>query len=102
NGSIDLVARRDGKVWVADFKSNAVGPSFGSFTAEALAEAMAAHHYVLQGLLYAVAVHRWMGVRDPSYRYERHFGGVLYLFLRGMTPGTGAERGIWRWRPAEA
>jgi exodeoxyribonuclease V beta subunit len=22
----------------------------------------------------------------PDYRYEQHFGGVMYLFVRGMTP----------------
>jgi exodeoxyribonuclease V beta subunit len=99
-GSIDLVVRRGGQVWVADYKSNRAGPVFGSYTPEALSESMASHHYVLQALLYAVAVHRWMRVRDPAYRYETHFGGVLYLFLRGMTPDTGSARGIWRWRPA--
>ena len=28
----------------------------------------------------------------PEYRYEKHFGGVFYLFVRGMSaaiPGSG-------------
>ena len=100
NGSIDLIVRRKGRIYVADYKSNNVGPVFGSYTPSELSEQMVSHHYVFQGLLYTVAVHRWMRVRDPSYRYETHFGDVLYLFLRGMTPATGAAFGVWRWRPS--
>jgi exodeoxyribonuclease V beta subunit len=44
-------------------------------------------------LLYTVALHRYLGLRVPGYDYERHFGGVYYLFVRGMStrhaPGTG-------------
>ena len=48
-------------------------------------------HYPLQALLYAVAVHRLLRWRQPGYDPDRHLGGVLYLFVRGMagaeTPG---------------
>ena len=100
-GSIDLVLRRAGQVYVADYKSNRVGDTFASFAPDALADSMTEHHYVLQGLLYAVAVARWSRVRDPAWRYDTGFGRVLYLFVRGMTPATGASRGVWSWRPPE-
>jgi len=33
---------------------------------------------------------------------ERHFGGVYYLFLRGLNPIRGTESGIYFDRPSEA
>jgi exodeoxyribonuclease V beta subunit len=47
---------------------------------------MAREAYVLQYLIYTVALHRYLRLRLPDYDYERHFGGVFYLFLRGMRP----------------
>ena len=41
-------------------------------------------HYPLQALLYSVVLHRYLRWRLPGYDPERHLGGVLYLFLRGM------------------
>jgi len=64
---------------------------------------MAEHGYHLQYLLYAVALHRYLGQRLPDYGYERHFGGALYLFVRGVRPGwatsDGTPTGIYRDRP---
>jgi exodeoxyribonuclease V beta subunit len=45
---------------------------------------MAHEHYYLQYLIYTVAVHRYLSVRLENYSYERHFGGVAYMFLRGL------------------
>ena len=41
-------------------------------------------HYPLQALLYGVALHRFLRWRLPGYAPERHLGGSLYLFVRGM------------------
>lgn len=30
------------------------------------------------------ALHRYLRHRIADYDYERHFGGVIYLFLRGV------------------
>jgi len=61
---------------------------------------MESHHYLLQGLLYAVATHQYAKTRIQGYRYEEHFGGVSYLFLRGVAPDepTG-ETGVYFFRP---
>jgi exodeoxyribonuclease V beta subunit len=55
--------------------------------------------YYLQLSIYTVALHRFLGARMPGYDYETHFGGVFYLFLRGIDPAR-PESGIWRTRPA--
>jgi len=36
----------------------------------------------------------------PGYSYEKHFGGVFYVFLRGIDP-MDSSRGIFRDRPSE-
>ena len=52
---------------------------------------MLRHHYALQALLYAVALHRFLRWRLPGYDPARHLAGVVYLFVRGMT-GAGRRR----------
>ena len=80
-GKIDLTFRADGRVYVVDYKSNRL-PAYDAGT---LAQAMARSEYDLQALLYAVAVHRWLrGRLGAQYDFERHFGGALYLFARGL------------------
>ena len=65
---------------------------------------MAGSDYPLQAILYCVALHRYLRWRQPGYDPERHLGGVLYLFVRGMCgPGApvvdGLPCGAFGWRP---
>jgi len=83
-GFIDLVFRHDDRWYIVDWKSNwleGYGP-------EALDGAMRAHRYDLQARIYAAALHRALAVREPHLDWTRGFGGVFYLFLRGMRPGS--------------
>jgi exodeoxyribonuclease V beta subunit len=69
-----------------------------------MSEAMQHAHYPLQALLYGVALHRYLRGRQPGYDAERHLGGVLYLFVRGMCgPRTPVlddmPCGVFSWRP---
>ncbi|HEY0503734.1 MAG TPA: exodeoxyribonuclease V subunit beta [Lysobacter sp.] len=88
-GKIDLTYRVDGRAYVVDYKSNFLP----DYDPAHLQQAMASHEYDLQALLYAVAVHRWLRLRlGADYDFDRHFGGVLYLFCRGLDvamPGRG-------------
>jgi len=59
---------------------------------------MREHNYGLQYWLYSVVLHRYLHSRLPEYRFEKHFGGVCYLFVRGMQPGL-AMSGVFRDRP---
>ena len=89
HGFVDLIFEHQGRYHLADYKSNRL-EGYGSAELE---EAMQAHHYPLQALIYALALHRHLGSRLPGYDPDRHLGSVHYLFLRGMRPGT--DRGIW-------
>lgn len=85
-GFIDLVFRQGGKYYLLDWKSNHLGMRPSDYCRERLAAEMENKLYHLQYLLYLVALNRYLEMRDPAYRYAEHFGGVLYLFLRGMDP----------------
>jgi exodeoxyribonuclease V beta subunit len=63
---------------------------------------MAENLYVLQYHIYTLALDRYLSLRRPGYRYDRHFGGVFYIFLRGVNPGLGPEFGIFRDLPSPA
>ncbi|MEW8373001.1 MAG: exodeoxyribonuclease V subunit beta [Candidatus Thiodiazotropha sp.] len=101
-GYIDLVFEADGCFYLADYKSNWLGNSYADYHPQALRTAMVEHRYTLQYLLYTLALHRYLKLRLPGYAYERHFGGVYYLFLRGMRPRSGARLGVVAERPSEA
>ncbi len=101
-GYIDLVFEHQGRYYLADYKSNYLGDTPEAYDAQALAGAMAAHHYELQYLIYTVALHRHLATRISNYDYDTHFGGVYYLFLRGMAPACGPGSGIYFQRPERA
>ena len=130
-GFVDLCFRQggeDGRYFVLDYKSNMLFgteavrawhrelPMVGGqkrprlrrahYTRPMMAWGMSHAAYHLQALVYTVALHRLLRQRlgDDNYDYDRHIGGHLYLFLRGMEgPETprfdGAPLGVWadRW-----
>ena len=95
---------------VMDFKSNTL-PAGGELPVATdygpvpLVTAMHHGNYVLQALLYQVALHRYLQWRLEGYEPSVHLGGSMYLFVRGMigpeTPVTDGERcGVTRWSPS--
>ena len=112
SGSIDVVLRTGDRHLVIDHKSNWLGVpgeelSAWHYRPAALRDAMVKAHYPLQAMLYAVALHRYLRWRLPAYEPAAHLGGVLYLFLRGMTGADvplvdGHPCGVFSWRPPVA
>jgi exodeoxyribonuclease V beta subunit len=98
-GYIDLVLEHEGRFYVVDYKTNFLGSHVGEYARTKLPRAMAHGHYYLQYHLYTLAVHRYLERRVPSYRYDTHFGGALYLFVRGMSPALGASHGVFFEKP---
>jgi exodeoxyribonuclease V beta subunit len=106
-GSLDLVVRVPGpagpRFAVLDYKTNWLGPMDAPlmghhYRPEAIVTEMHRHHYVLQALLYLVALHRYLRWRLPGSDPEQSIAGVGYLFLRGMT-GDAGQPGVFTWRP---
>jgi exodeoxyribonuclease V beta subunit len=89
-GFADLVFEHDGRYWVLDYKSNALGPNDAAYTRQAMAAGMAAHRYDIQGAIYMLALHRLLASRlGASYDPARQLGGAIFLFLRGIAnPST--------------
>lgn len=98
-GYIDLIFEQDGRYYLLDYKSNWLGGEKSDYGRQQLNESMAREGYYLQYLLYTLALHRYLRQRLPDYDYERHFGAVFYLFLRGIDPTDNSDSGIYRERP---
>jgi exodeoxyribonuclease V beta subunit len=89
-GFIDLVFIHEGRYYVADYKSNWLGPDDASYTAAKMRSQILHSRYELQYVLYLFALHRLLKSRLPDYDYDRHVGGAVYMFLRGAhAPGQG-------------
>jgi len=89
-GFTDLVFEHEGRYWVLDYKSNALGPGDAAYTQAAMAAGMAEHRYDIQGAIYLLALHRLLRARlGEHYRPEAQLGGAVFLFLRGIAnPAT--------------
>jgi exodeoxyribonuclease V beta subunit len=89
-GFADLVFEHEGRYWVLDYKSNALGGSDAAYTRAAMVGAMAAHRYDIQGAIYMLALHRLLRSRlGDAYDPARQLGGAIFLFLRGIAnPST--------------
>ena len=100
-GFIDLTFEYEGKYYVADYKSNFLGETSQHYQQDALHQAMQEHDYHLQGILYILALHRWLKSVKPDYCYAQHVGGAYYLFLRGMN-SLENQNGVYFMRPEQA
>ncbi len=104
-GFIDLVLEHEGRYFVVDWKSNHLGERPQDYAAAPLAAAMAAQGYHLQHLLYSVALDRMLAQRIAGYERARHYGGIAYLFVRGLRPGwvqpDGTPTGLYFHRPSD-
>ena len=85
HGFIDLVFEQNGKYYVCDYKSSHLGANFSDYNQAALCENIEKNYYDLQYLIYSLALHRFLQQKLPNYNVEAHFGGIYYLYLRGMT-----------------
>jgi exodeoxyribonuclease V beta subunit len=87
---------------VADYKTNHLGDHAPDYAPERLPAVMFKGHYILQYHLYSLALHRHLRRVLPDYSFDADFGGVYYLFVRGMDPDYGAGHGVYHDRPGEA
>lgn len=85
HGFIDLIFEKNGKFYIADYKSTHLGENLTDYSTEAMAYDIEKRYYDLQYLIYCVALHRYLSERVTDYDPDVHFGGVYYLYLRGMS-----------------
>jgi exodeoxyribonuclease V beta subunit len=95
-GFVDLLASDGERWWVIDWKTNHLGDALEDYREERLWQAMAGHGYVVQALLYVLALHRHLRHRlGDDYDYDRHVAGTAWIFLRGVDGGAG----VCTWSP---
>jgi len=100
-GYIDMVFEFEGKFYIVDYKTHFLGAQPSEYQFEKLNDVVQRERYLLQYHIYSVALHRYLSLRLAHYCYEQHFGGVYYLFVRGMRPEWGNQTGIFYDMPSE-
>ncbi|WP_068546444.1 exodeoxyribonuclease V subunit beta [Thalassotalea crassostreae] len=95
HGFIDLIFCADDKYYVCDYKSSHLGDSFSHYQQDKVARHVCENFYDLQFLIYSLALHRYLKIRVDDYDPELHFGGVYYLYLRGMSAGNKDFQGVF-------
>jgi exodeoxyribonuclease V beta subunit len=101
SGVVDLAFEHDGRWWIADWKTNKLGANDDAeYAPDRLDIAMMNGHYTLQYHLYLLALHRHLRLRQPHYDPALHWGGVAYVFLRGVTGSS--DHGWFRDAPTPA
>ncbi len=96
-GFIDLVFEYDGKFYVLDYKTNTrVGE--GAYSPMSLTKAMVELDFDVQGHLYSTALHQFLSVYMREYEYDQHYGGYVYVFVRGLDPENPVN-GVYHHKP---
>ncbi len=99
-GFIDLIFSHEGRYYIIDWKSNLLGSAKSAYQGGKLPRIMVEDLYLLQYHLYAVAAVRYLRQRLPDFSFADHFGGVFYIFLRGLD-ATWPGNGVFSDRPPE-
>lgn len=83
-GLMDMFFEHKGRFYLLDWKSNHLGYAVEDYKREALENAMRENNYHLQYLLYTLAAEKFLESRLGQGAFENQFGGVIYLFVRGV------------------
>jgi exodeoxyribonuclease V beta subunit len=94
-GYIDMVFQHQKRFYLVDWKSNYLGSHYDDYRQPSLHHTMQTDYYILQYHLYTLALHKYLQLQKLDYRYEDHFGGVFYIFIRGVHHSRGSEYGIF-------
>lgn len=97
NGKMDLFFKINEKYYILDWKSNFLGETLDDYNQEKVATAMGENNYHLQYHLYTLAAKKYISHCISDFDYDKHFGGVIYIFLRGVRSGT--TNGLFLHRP---
>lgn len=95
-GYIDMIFQYEDKFYLVDWKSNHLGNITEDYNKASIDRIMSEDLYILQYHIYLLALHQYLRLHLAEYSYESGFGGVLYMFLRGIDKHQGPEFGIYR------
>ena len=63
-------------------------------------KSMISNLYILQYHIYAIALNQYLKLRINDYNYEQHFGGIFYIFLRGVETELTQNQGLFEVKPS--
>jgi exodeoxyribonuclease V beta subunit len=94
-GYIDMIFEHQGRFYLVDWKSNHLGSTPEHYDQTALHDTMQADYYILQYHIYTLALHQHLRLRKPDYCYRDDFGGIFYIFIRGVDDSRGPGYSIF-------
>ncbi|QJC35870.1 exodeoxyribonuclease V subunit beta [Enterobacteriaceae endosymbiont of Donacia sparganii] len=98
SGIIDLIFLWNKKYYIIDYKSNWLGSNFKNYKKKYIENDIYLNRYDIQYQIYSLALHKYLKYRIKNYNYEKNFGGVIYLYIRGIDNKQN-ENGIWEIKP---
>ena len=92
NGFVDLIFKNGDYYSILDWKSDRLNDDFVSYSKENSLKKHVDECYSIQRVLYSYCLIKWLKLSMPKTSYqsifEKHFGGVYYVFLRGCNKDT--------------
>ena len=93
NGFVDLIFKNGDYYSIVDWKSDTLNEDFETYNK---VESLAKHVndcYSIQRVLYSYCLIKWIKMHNNHLTeqeiFEKHFGGVYYIFIRGCNSNTG-------------
>ncbi len=84
DGVIDLIFIYKNCYYIVDYKTNWLGYHYTDYNYENMFNSMCDNRYDIQYQIYSIALHRYLNIKLSNYNYNVNFGGIYYIFLRGL------------------
>ncbi len=93
NGFVDLIFKRGEYFSIIDWKSDSLSDDFTSYSDAGALKRHVDDAYSIQRVLYSYCLIQWLKnyYSDTTEEeiFQKHFGGIYYVFLRGCNENTG-------------
>lgn len=83
-GAIDLIYIYNNQYFLLDYKTNWLGPKNIFYNQKNIYKEIYKNRYDVQYQIYSIALHRYLINKLKNYKYSKHFGGIIYLFIRSF------------------
>ncbi|QJC30997.1 exodeoxyribonuclease V subunit beta [Enterobacteriaceae endosymbiont of Macroplea appendiculata] len=100
NGILDLVCIWQDKYYIIDYKTTWLGYNINYYNYKNIETDICRNRYDIQYQLYTLALHKYLKNNMYNYNYSKHFGAVIYLYLRGINNNMKNKHGIWLHKPS--
>ncbi|QJC36270.1 exodeoxyribonuclease V subunit beta [Enterobacteriaceae endosymbiont of Donacia cincticornis] len=100
SGIIDLIFLWKNKFYIIDYKSNWLGYNSKDYEKNNLEKDICLNRYDIQYHFYTLALHKYLKYRIKDYNYSKCFGGIIYLYIRGLNQEIKKYNGVWETKPS--